>query len=119
MDSARPLRTVVYPNLARPCMKRTLLSLTLAASCLTPAALFGQSTMLGVRRMFGQPGAVFSEDSAKSRKQIFYHGGPIMLGVNRLYIIYYGQFTHGQSDTPTIINDFFSNIGGSGNYNVN
>jgi hypothetical protein len=48
--------------------------------------------------------------------QILYHNGPIMLGTNTLYIIYYGQFT---DNTPSIINGFFAAVGGSPNYNVN
>jgi hypothetical protein len=48
--------------------------------------------------------------------QILYHGGPIMLGSVRVYLIYYGTMP---SATSSIVNDFFSNLSGSGQYNVN
>ncbi len=100
-------------------MKRAILSFTLAAAC--AASSFGQaSDPVNVRKMFGFPGSVYSpSDLAPAASQISYHGGPIMTGANALYIIYYGAFGAGKNGAVTIINDFFSNVGGSGNYNVN
>ncbi|HLY16097.1 MAG TPA: hypothetical protein VKR61_02680, partial [Bryobacteraceae bacterium] len=54
-----------------------------------------------------------------STPQILYHGGPIMLGTNTLYIIYYGNFPGGDYSTPAVVNGFFASVGGSTNYNVN
>jgi len=73
----------------------------------------------GFRKAFGYPGSFFNLDQPAAKPLMVYHGGPLMLGTNSLYIIYYGAFGSGQNATVTIINDFFSNIGGSGNYNVN
>ena len=47
---------------------------------------------------------------------IQYHGGPILLSAVPIYVIYYGSFP---ATTVPILNDFFSNIGGSPQYNVN
>lgn len=47
---------------------------------------------------------------------IEYHGGPLLLGAVPIYLIYYGSFP---ATTVPILNDFFSNIGGSPQYNVN
>lgn len=101
-------------------MKRTVISVLMAAAFALPG-LFGQTgNMVGVRLPFGYPGSIFSPDElAAAGKKISYHGGPIMLGTNALYIIYYGKFSTGQNGTISIINDFFSIVGGSGNYNVN
>lgn len=105
-------------------MKRAFLGIVVAAACATLGASSGYSAgqgghTAGARLPYGAPGSHFSPADLARGKQIFYHGGPIMLGTNTLYIIYYGSFTGGQSNTPTIVNDFFANVGGSGNYNVN
>lgn len=96
-------------------MKRAFFSFTLVAAC--AAALFGQTgNAVHARTMY--PGSLFSPETDAGAK-ISYHGGPILLGTNTLYIIYYGTVSSGTNGTSTIINDFFSNVGGSGNYNVN
>jgi len=96
-------------------MKQAFLSVTFAAAC--AASLWGQTgSVVNARQMFGYP--VYTEE-AGARAKISYHGGPILLGTNTLYIIYYGTVSSGTNGTSTIINDFFSNVGGSGNYNVN
>ncbi|PWU00533.1 MAG: hypothetical protein C5B51_24965 [Terriglobia bacterium] len=68
----------------------------------------------GIRRPYGYP-IPADNDAARSPK-ITYHGGPILLGSVPVYIIYYGAFP---AITTSIVNDFFSNIGGSPQYNVN
>jgi hypothetical protein len=99
-------------------MKRTFLSLLLAGA--SAALVSGQTSHIRKARLpFGVPIQVVPDTSPDADKLMLYHGGPIMLGTNALYIVYYGTFSTGQNGTTTIINDFFSNIGGSGNYNVN
>jgi Phosphate-induced protein 1 conserved region len=100
-------------------MKRALLSITLVA--VSAVASFGQTgTTVNIRKMFGSPGSFFAQaDLQPAAGKISYHGGPIMLGTNALYIVYYGAFPTGKNSTVAIINDFFANVGGSGNYNVN
>lgn len=48
--------------------------------------------------------------------QITYHNGPVMVGNNHIYVIYYGKFT---GSTTDIIDTFLENLGGSGAYGVN
>ena len=91
-------------------MNRSL-STGLAILC-AQAVIFGQ-----IRQTYEAQSAAGKDAAAHAR--IKYHGGPIMLGTNTLYIIYYGTFDTSANGTVAIINDFFSNIGGSGNYNVN
>jgi hypothetical protein len=52
----------------------------------------------------------------KAQSQILYHGGPVMLGTNHVYVVYYGSFTVAAT---SIINNFLENLGGSGAFNVN
>lgn len=93
----------------------------------TRAAIAGcAASMLFVASGVSAQGRQTHEDMMAGKvspdvQQIKYHGGPIMLGTNTLYIIYYGNFNDStaQNDTKTVINSFFENIGGSGNYNVN
>lgn len=53
---------------------------------------------------------------AKTAPQILYHGGPVMVGPNHVYVVYYGSFT---TTATSIIDTFLQNLGGSGAYNVN
>ena len=55
--------------------------------------------------------------SASTAPTILYHGGQV-LGTNgaKIYAIYYGNFP---STTTDIVNNLFSSLGGSGQYNVN
>jgi hypothetical protein len=89
------------------------------AACMAPALLFGQAASAHGRQTFNEMAATYGTQA--KLPEINYHGGPIMLGTNTLYIIYYGNFNDStaHNDTKTIINDFFSSVGGSGNYNVN
>ena len=48
---------------------------------------------------------------------ITYHGGPLMLGTNHMYYIWYGTWT-GNTAT-TILEDFARSIGGSPYFNIN
>ncbi|HEY9028136.1 MAG TPA: hypothetical protein VIP05_27835 [Burkholderiaceae bacterium] len=60
--------------------------------------------------------------SAAAGARIKYHNGPVMTApVNTIYVIWYGSFpvTGAANDTKTIMSDFFANIGGSPQYNVN
>jgi hypothetical protein len=68
----------------------------------------------GIRRPFGY--SLDSSDAEARTPKILYHGGPILLGSVPVYIIYYGAFP---SITTSVVNDFFTNIGGSPQYNVN
>jgi hypothetical protein len=52
----------------------------------------------------------------KAAPQILYHGGPVMLGTNNVYVVYYGSFT---VTATSIIDNFLGNLGGSGAFNVN
>jgi len=81
------------------------LSLLLAGSAILPAETINGTSI--------KP--PFSAARPRST-QIEYHGGPILLGSVPVYIIYYGAIPSG---TQSIVNDFFSNLGGSGQYNVN
>lgn len=101
-------------------MKRALIDLIVSAISaigVAPWAVFGGDGQVHTRRPYDMEQA----DAAKGKPstQILYHGGPIMLGTNTLYIIYYGQFPGGAHNTPGIINGFFAAVGGSGNFNVN
>jgi hypothetical protein len=74
----------------------------------------------GVRKAFAYPGP-FLHGRFASRRQ---KGDVLSRRADHarhhaLYIVYYGQFSTGPNGTTTIINDFSSNVGGSGNYNVN
>jgi len=55
--------------------------------------------------------------------QILYHGGPVMVTANSVYVIYYGnnfaQGTKTISSTQEILNDFFVDLSGSSEYRVN
>src|SRR5262249_23105367 len=48
---------------------------------------------------------------------ISYHGGPVMLGTNHIYYIWYGNWA-GNSAT-TILTDLAQNLGGSPYFNIN
>ena len=48
---------------------------------------------------------------------ISYHGGPVMLGANKIYYIWYGNWTG--NTAPSILTDFAQNIGGSAYFNIN
>jgi len=48
---------------------------------------------------------------------INYHGGPVMLGTNKIYYIWYGNWTG--NNAPAILTDFAQNIGGSPYFNIN
>ena len=54
---------------------------------------------------------------AKTNNGIFYHGGPVILGMTNAYYIWYGNWS-GNSAT-TILTDFASSIGGSPYFNIN
>jgi hypothetical protein len=68
----------------------------------------------GIKRPFGYSSS--SDEQAARTPTILYHGGPILLGAVPVYIIYYGTIS---STTTGIVNDFFTSIGGSPQYNVN
>ena len=48
---------------------------------------------------------------------ISYHGGPVVLGTNNIYYIWYGNWSG--NSAPSILTDLASNIGGSSYYNIN
>jgi hypothetical protein len=52
-----------------------------------------------------------------SSAQILYHGGPVMVVSNSVYVIYYGN--NFAATTQPILNDFFSSLTGSPEYAVN
>ena len=93
-----------------------LLSLSLLVSLGVALGIAPAETIngTGIRRPFGYP--LDSSDAEARTPKILYHGGPILLGSVPVYIIYYGSFP---SSTISIVNDFFSTIGGSPQYNVN
>ena len=96
-------------------MKR-LLSLTLLPALGVALGIAPAETIngTGIRRPFGY--SLDSSDGEARTPKILYHGGPILLGSVPVYIIYYATFP---SSTISIVNDFFSTIGGSLQYNVN
>jgi len=104
-------------------MSRSLLKGLFAGICLLPAlALAAPKDTQTVRQTFQDTVHTAIANAASGHTpQIRYRNGPIMLGTNTLYIIYYGNFnnTGSSTDTTAIINDFFGSVGGSGNYNVN
>ena len=84
------------------------------------------ATFAGTVRLTSQDEAVHAQaetpHATKKSQVIRYQGGPVMTAAsNTIYIIYYGNFpdTGSPTDTRTILNDFFSSIGGSPQYNVN
>src|SRR5579863_5356607 len=94
-------------------MKRLLLCLMLVM--IVPALVLAQLPKDGAARQPFDPKA--KKPSSSSGPQIFYHGGPIMTGLNNhIYVIYYGDFA---TSTTNIIDTFLENLGGSGAYNVN
>ena len=101
-------------------MKLTCTYCVILAMAALPAALFGDDSQPSIRHTWEAEQAAGPKGGPKGTSpQIQYHGGPIMLGANTLYIIYYGNFPVATNSTPTIVNGFFANIGGSSNYNVN
>lgn len=66
---------------------------------------------------------VHGERGRTSSAQILYHGGPVMVTANSVYVIYYGNnFAPGTkktSSTQDILNDFFVDVSGSPEYAVN
>jgi hypothetical protein len=52
-----------------------------------------------------------------SSTQILYHGGPVMVFSNSVYVIYYGN--NFAATTQPILNDFFVSLNGSPEYGVN
>jgi hypothetical protein len=48
---------------------------------------------------------------------IFYHGGPLILGVTQVYYIWYGNWSG--NTAVTILQDLAANIGGSAYFNIN
>ena len=59
-----------------------------------------------------------TQSAATKSTQIQYHGGPVMVGNNHIYVIYYGNFSRTSTSTD-IIDTFLENLGGSGAYGVN
>lgn len=88
------------------------------AGCAVSAMLVANTATAHGRQTYED---MLASKASPNVQQIKYNGGPIMLGTNTLYIIYYGNFNDSTAanDTKTVINDFFSSVGGSGNYNVN
>jgi hypothetical protein len=54
---------------------------------------------------------------ARRTSTIQYHGGPVMLGTVKAYVVWYGNWTNDNS--VTIISDFLNHLGGSPYYNIN
>ncbi|MEY2424138.1 MAG: hypothetical protein QOI95_4205 [Acidimicrobiaceae bacterium] len=48
---------------------------------------------------------------------ISYHGGPVMLGTTKAYVIWYGNWA--DNTATTILTDLFTSIGGSHYFNIN
>ena len=69
---------------------------------------------LVVKKPFGQHWDKAAPKSGGT--QILYHGGAILLGTVPVYLIYYGDF---QASTKDILNDFFTGLGGSAQFDVN
>jgi len=56
-------------------------------------------------------------NAGPSNNGIFYHNGPVMLGITNVYYIWYGNWS-GNTAT-TILTDFAQKIGGSPYFNIN
>lgn len=54
---------------------------------------------------------------SSSYNDIYYHGGPVLLGTINVYYIWYGNWAN--NTAPTILNNLASNIGGSPYFNIN
>jgi len=63
-----------------------------------------------------KPGG-YAGNPHKSGNGISYHGGPVVLGTNNVYYIWYGNWSG--NTAPSILTDFANNIGGSPYYNIN
>jgi len=63
-----------------------------------------------------QPGG-YQGNPHKSGNGISYHGGPVVVGTNNIYYIWYGNWSG--NTAPTILTDLANHIGGSPYYNIN
>ena len=92
----------------------------LASTCATPWILSADDhSDGGIKHVYSDQQVIDKGNRGAGSTQILYHGGPIMLGTNTLYIIYYGSFPGSANNTPSIVNGFFGAVGGSPNYAVN
>lgn len=53
----------------------------------------------------------------RTRYRVKYHAGPVMLGTNHVYFIFYGNWAG--STAPQILTDFVASLGGSAYYGIN
>ena len=70
---------------------------------------FGEHDPTGLTAAHAQP----------STNGIFYHGGPVMLNIVKLYYIWYGAWDFTSDNTDTILNTFGGFIGGTPYFNIN
>jgi hypothetical protein len=79
----------------------------------TVEQLFATAAMEVIERAGGEtPGK-----SAATATPITYHGGPIMLGTTKVYVIWYGNWTG--NTALTIVPAFLQALGGSPYFNIN
>lgn len=64
-----------------------------------------------------EPGDAAKAARAKPGSGISYHGGPVMLGTNHIYYIWYGNW--GANTANAILTTLAQNIGGSPYFNIN
>ena len=111
-------------------MKKTLTSHAAAAALLAAAAIplsvQAAGAPAGVRLSHAQQmqaeAAAAKAGPAARTPRIRYRGGAVMTApVNTIYVIYYGSFplTGAANDTRAVLDDFFSGVGGSPQFNVN
>ena len=74
------------------------------------------STLAAAQRVHARLPHHATQAPAQKTPQILYHGGPVMVQNNHIYVIYYGRFS---SLSTNIIDTFLENLGGSGAYGVN
>jgi hypothetical protein len=114
-------------------MKRfigVLVALTLLASASVLSVVFsqGQSELANqhkiMHRLRNDPDEGKNQDQhpgeagrPKPGNGISYHGGPVMLGTNHIYYIWYGNW--GANTANTILTNLAQNIGGSPYFNIN
>ena len=80
------------------------------------AVILVVSTLAAAQRIHKREPHHATQAPAQKTPQILYHGGPVMVQNNHIYVIYYGRFS---SLTTNIIDTFLENLGGSGAYGVN
>jgi hypothetical protein len=93
--------------------------LLLAVSAFAGTVNPGSGAMVPTGKGFGMHSAQAPQPEASilaRSTQIQYHGGPVMIGTNHFYYIWYGNWSG--NSAPTILDAFASTLGGSSYWNM-